>query len=142
MSELFEKDVRTINEHICNIYAEGELVKDSTIRKFRIVQTEGKRKVAREIDCYNLDVAISVGYRVKSVRGTQFRIWATGVLKQYLVDGYAINEKRIQEQKSKVAQLQNALILLNRSIENQAATLDEAKKYGYTLLEEIRKYKG
>lgn len=57
MSVLFEKDVRTINEHICNIYAEGELVKDSTIRKFRTVQTEGKRKVAREIDCYNLDTA-------------------------------------------------------------------------------------
>ena len=128
MAELFEKDVRTINEHIGNIYDEGELEKNATIRKFRIVQTEGKRRVEREIDCYNLDVAISVGYRVKSVRGTQFRIWATGVLKQYLVSGYAVNEKRLQEQKSKISQLQNAIKLLNRSIENQADNLDDAKK--------------
>ena len=128
MSELFDKDVRTINEHIANIYAEGELIKDSTTRKFRIVQTEGKRQVSREVDYYNLDVAISVGYRVKSVRGTQFRIWATSVLKQYLVDGYAVNDKRLQIQKSKMVQLQNAVNLLNRSIEHQIDNIDDAKK--------------
>jgi len=77
MTSLFEKDVRTINEHIGNIYKEKELIKSSTIRKFRIVQIEGKRQVERMRSCYNLDVVISVGYRVKSQRGTQFRIWAT-----------------------------------------------------------------
>ena len=76
MSELFDKDLRTINEHIQNVYKEGELEKTSTIRKSRIVRQEGARKVARNIEHYNLDVIISVGYRVKSQRGTQFRIWS------------------------------------------------------------------
>jgi hypothetical protein len=76
MADLFQKDVRTINEHIVNIYDEGELSPESTIRKFRIVQNEGNRQVGRAIEHYNLDVIISVGYRVKSLRGTQFRIWA------------------------------------------------------------------
>ena len=111
MAELFDKNVRTINEHINNVYEERELQRDSTIRKFRIVQTEGKRKVEREVEHYNLDVIISVGYRVKSVRGTQFRIWATNILKQYLKDGYALNKK-----------------ILNRSIENHAKNLDDAQR--------------
>ena len=76
MSQLFQKTVPTINEHIKNIYDEMELYKNSTIRKFRIVQKEGKRSVSRDIDYYNLDVIISVGYRVKSLRGTQFRIYS------------------------------------------------------------------
>ncbi len=80
MAELFQKDVRTINEHIQNTYAEGELRPDSTIRKFRIVQVEGKRQVTRKVDFYNLDVIISVGYRVKSHRGTQFRINERNIL--------------------------------------------------------------
>lgn len=75
MADLFQKDVRTINEHIRNIYEEGELSPEATIRKFRIVQTEGSRQVARDVDFFNLDVIISVGCRVKSHRGTQFRIW-------------------------------------------------------------------
>ncbi|MEA3454662.1 MAG: RhuM family protein, partial [Candidatus Caldatribacteriota bacterium] len=95
MAELFEKDVRTVNEHIGNIYKEKELNKVSTIRKFRIVQKEGNRQVERIRNCYNLDVIISVGYRVNSQRGTQFRIWATNILKQHLITGYTINEKRI-----------------------------------------------
>jgi hypothetical protein len=85
MADLFQKDVRTINEHIQNIYEEGELSPDSTIRKFRIVQTEGTRQVSREMDFCNLDVIISVGYRVKSHRGTQFRIWATQRIREYIV---------------------------------------------------------
>ncbi|MBN6068164.1 virulence RhuM family protein [Aggregatibacter actinomycetemcomitans] len=97
MAELFDKDVRTINEHIRNIYAENELEEDPTIRKFRIVRQEGLRKVNRQIEHYNLDVIISVGYRVKSQRGVQFRQWATQTLKQYLVQGYALNERRLQE---------------------------------------------
>ena len=95
MAELFDKDLRTINEHIINIFNEGELERYSTIRKFRIVQKEGIREVARDIEHYNLDVIISVGYRVKSQRGTQFRIWATKILKQYMLNGYAFNDPRI-----------------------------------------------
>ena len=95
MSELFAKSVKTINEHIGNIYTEGELDKYTTVRKFRIVQTEGKREVEREIDYYSLDVTISVGYRVKSKQSTQFRIWATSVLKQHLLKGYTLDQKRL-----------------------------------------------
>jgi len=101
MSQLFDKDVRTINEHIKNIYIEQELTSISTIRNFRIVQQEGSRKVAREIDHYNLDLVISVGYRVNSKRGTQFRIWANKILKEYLVQGYSINEKKLKNQTEK-----------------------------------------
>ena len=128
MAELFDKDVRTINEHITNVYTEGELEKVSTIRKFRIVQTEGKRQVERNIDCYNLDVIISVGYRVKSVRGTQFRIWATQKLKDYLVKGFAVNEKRLREKTEQIKQLQHSVDLLNRCVETQAHNLDEAQQ--------------
>ena len=95
MSELFGKNIKTINEHIGNVYKEGELEKHSTVRKFRIVQTEGKREVEREIDFYNLDVIISVGYRVRSKQGTQFRIWATRVLRQHLLRGYTLDQKRL-----------------------------------------------
>jgi hypothetical protein len=97
MSELFQKDIRTINEHIQNIYAEKELQPISTIRKFRIVQMEGERKVARFVDFYNLDVIISVGYRVNSHRGTQFRIWATGRLKEYLIKGFTLDDDRLKQ---------------------------------------------
>lgn len=128
MAELFDKNVRTINEHINNVYEEGELQRNSTIRKFRIVQTEGKRKVEREVEHYNLDVIISVGYRVKSVRGTQFRIWATNILKQYLKDGYALNEKILQAQRQQITKQQDAIELLNRSIENHAKNLDDAQR--------------
>lgn len=83
MAELFDKDVRTINEHIHNIYEVQELDRDPTIRKFQIVQKEGNREVKRKIEMYNLDMIISVGYRVNSKRGTQFRIWATSVLKNH-----------------------------------------------------------
>ena len=97
MAELFQKDVRTINEHIKNIYAEGELSPEATIRKFRIVQSEGAREVSRDVDFYNLDVIISVGYRVKSYRGTQFRIWATQRLREYIVKGFALDDERFKK---------------------------------------------
>ena len=96
MGQLFGKDKRTISEHISNIYSEGELEKSATVRKFRTVQTEGSRQVEREIDHYNLDVIISVGYRVKSVQGTQFRIWATQRLKEYIIKGFALNDDRFK----------------------------------------------
>ena len=105
MAVLFGKDVRTVNEHISNLFKENELAPESTIRNFRIVHPEGARQVARNVVFYNLDVIISVGYRVKSHRGTQFRIWATGVLRKHLVDGYTLNEERLQQQTRKLQAL-------------------------------------
>ena len=87
MAELFEKNIRTVNEHIKNIFKEGELEENSVIRKFRITAADGKKY---STNMYNLDVIISMGYRVKSQRGTQFRIWATHVLKEHLIQGYTI----------------------------------------------------
>lgn len=97
MAELFEVSVPTINEHIKNIYESEELDKESTIRNFRIVQTEGTRQVARDIDFYNLDVVISVGYRVNSRRATQFRIWATKVLKEFIKKGFVLDDERLKQ---------------------------------------------
>jgi len=96
MAELFDVDVRTINEHLQNLFSSNELDKSSTIRNFRIVQTEGKRQVGRNVDFYNLDAIISVGYRVNSVRATQFRQWATQVLKKFAIRGYVIDKKRLE----------------------------------------------
>jgi hypothetical protein len=97
MGELFQKDVRTINEHLQNIYAEGELTREATIRNFRIVRSEGPRQVEREIEHYNLEAIIAVGYRVKSHRGTQFRIWATQRLREYIVKGFALDDERLKQ---------------------------------------------
>ncbi len=115
MAELFGKDVRTISEHVGNIFNEGELSPESTIRKFRIVRQEGDRQVRRQIDHYNLDMAISVGYRVNSVKGTQFRIWATQHLKEYLVQGYSINQARFEQN---AAELEQALALIRRAAQS------------------------
>ncbi|HON56671.1 MAG TPA: virulence protein RhuM/Fic/DOC family protein [bacterium] len=112
MAILFYKGISTINEHIKNIYKEGELNPETTIRKFRIVQKEGKRQIEREIDFYNLDVIISVGYRVKSIQGTQFRIWATKTLKEHLIKGYTINEERLLQAENKLNDLQSAITFL------------------------------
>ncbi|MFH0780267.1 MAG: RhuM family protein, partial [Parcubacteria group bacterium] len=95
MAVLFDKDVKTVNEHIKNVFLEGELAQNSTIRKFQIVQIEGNREVEREIEHYNLDVIISVGYRVSSLRGTQFRIWATQKLKEYIIKGFVMDDERL-----------------------------------------------
>src|SRR5690554_1731242 len=120
MAELFDKDVRTINEHIQTICKTGELDRESTIRKFRIVRQEGKRQVTRNIDHYNLDMIISVGYRVNSKRGTQFRMWATQRLKDYLVKGYAINEKRLEQKEMEVQHLKTGIQIVSRAIEKEA----------------------
>lgn len=96
MAELFQKDVRTINEHLQNIYEEGELEPEATIRKFRIVRQEGLRQVNRNIDHYNLDAILAVGYRVRSTRGTQFRRWATERLREYLVKGFTLDDQRLK----------------------------------------------
>ncbi|CAM5206839.1 hypothetical protein OURE66S_01112 [Oligella ureolytica] len=116
MAELFDKDVRTINEHLNNIFSEEELQRTATIRKFRIVRQEGKRQVQRNIDHYNLDAIISVGYRVSSKRATQFRLWATRILKQHLVEGYTLNQRRLQE---RGVEFEQALTLLSRTLANQ-----------------------
>ena len=109
MATLFEKDVRTINEHIKTIYDTKELMQDSTIRKFRIVHQEGNRKVKRTIIHYDLDMIISVGYRVNSLRGTQFRQWATQKLRNYLIDGFVINKKRLEEKEKEVQVLKRTM---------------------------------
>lgn len=96
IAELYDKDVRTINEHLVNIFDEGELRREATIRKFRIVRTEGKREVAREIEHYNLDAILAVGFRVRSHRGTQFRQWAIGRLNEYLVKGFTMDDERLK----------------------------------------------
>jgi hypothetical protein len=93
MAELFDKDVRTINEHILNIFDEGELMPKSVIRKYRITAADGKNYITQH---YNLDVVISVGYRVKSLRGTQFRIWATQRLREYIVKGFVMDDERLK----------------------------------------------
>ncbi len=122
MAILFGKNLRTINEHIKNVYKEAELSQERTIRKFRIVQKEGGREVERPVAFYNLDVIISVGYRVKSKHGTQFRIWATQRLRDYLVKGYAINEKRLKDLgnlQAKLKELEGANRLIQTALENR-----------------------
>ncbi len=96
MGELFDRDVRTINEHLKNLYEEEELASEATIRKFRIVRMEGSREVEREIEHYNLEAILAVGFRVKSRRGTQFRRWANPRLQEYLVKGFTMDDERLK----------------------------------------------
>ena len=96
LAELFQVTVPTVNEHLKGIYAEGEQAADATIRKFRIVRLEGRREVAREIEHYNLDAILAVGFRVRSHRGTQFRQWAIGRLNEYLVKGFTMDDERLK----------------------------------------------
>ena len=93
MSELFQRDKSTISRHIKNIFAEGELNRESVVAKFATTASDGK---TYQVDYYNLDVIISVGYRVKSLRGTQFRIWATNILKEYMQKGFALDDDRLK----------------------------------------------
>src|SRR3989344_331618 len=122
MANLFQTTVANTNQHIKNVYFEQELEENPTIKKSLIVQKEGSREVKREIDYYNLDVIISVGYRVKSKRGTQFRIWATNRLRDYLVKGYAINEKRLKDFENlqvKLKDLAGAHKVFQHALENK-----------------------
>ena len=96
MATLFDRDKSTISRHIKNVYGDGELEQNRTVAKFATVQIEGGREVTREIEYYNLDVIISVGYRVKSLRGTQFRQWASSILKEYLKKGFALDDERLK----------------------------------------------
>lgn len=124
MCNLFDRDKSVVSRHIRNIYKEGELELNSTVAKNATVQKEGNREVLREIEYYNLDVIISVGYRVKSQRGTQFRIWANSVLKRYLTQGFAIKENATQIQ---LQNLSSMLEILSKSIENKSVSVDETQ---------------
>lgn len=129
MSELFERDKSTISRHIKNVFKEGELSENSTVAKFATVQNEGNRNVERMIENYNLDVIISVGYRVKSKRGVEFRKWANSILKDYILKGYAVNNNRINE-------LGEVIRIMKRANENQIEEkqiLDVIEKYTLAL---------
>ena len=124
MAELFDTSTDNISLHLKNIYAEHELDENSTTEVFSVVRQEGKRQVQRSLKHYNLDAIISVGYRISSKRATQFRQWATQTLKQFLVQGYAINQKRLQE---KGVEFSQAVALLSQTLTNQALISDEGK---------------
>lgn len=124
MCDLFDKNKRTISEHIRNIFKEGELLENSVVRKFRTTAADGK---SYEINQYNLDVIISVGYRVKSQRGTQFRIWANNILKQYLIQGYALNEEKLKAEQEKLTNLKRAVELSSRLIHHKDLSNNEAR---------------
>jgi prophage maintenance system killer protein len=126
ISSLFEKDKSVISRHLKNIYFEKELERESTVAKNATVQIEGKREVGREIEYYNLDAILSVGYRVNSKRGTQFRIWANKVLKDYLVKGYTLNEQRLREQSRQLEELKQTVKLLGNVVGNHELTSEEA----------------
>lgn len=116
-----------MSEHINNIYRERELARRATVRKFRTVQTEGNRQVTRNIDHYNLDVIISVGYRVKSKVGTHFRIWATNVLREYTVKGYALNQRRLRETQERLDELTRSIRLIQTVAETRKLSQDETR---------------
>jgi prophage maintenance system killer protein len=127
ISELFERDKSVISRHIKSIFDAGELVKEATVAKNATVQQEGNRSVTRDIEYFNLDVIISVGYRVNSKKGTQFRIWASNILKQYLLQGYALNEQKLQAQQEKLADLKQAIALSSRLVHNKNLSLSESQ---------------
>jgi len=120
LTVLFGKSRRTVGYHISNIYAEGELDKKSTWRKFRQVQKEGNRKVVRETSSYNLDLIISVGFRVKSHEGILFRKWANQVIKDHLINGYSLNHKRLKETEKEIKFLRSGIQIVSRAIEEKA----------------------
>src|ERR1700754_992032 len=126
LSELFQTDRSSITKHIKNIYKSNELDEAATCAKIAQVQKEGKREITRQITRYNLDVIISVGYRVNSIKGTQFRIWANKVLKEYLVKGYALNEKRLKDQSQQYDALKATVRLLGNVAGAKPLNTDEA----------------
>ena len=127
IAELFDKDSDTIGLHLKNIYSTGELEEFSPTEDYSVVQKEGTRNVRRRIKHYNLDAIISVGYRVNSIRGTQFRIWANKILKEYLIQGYSINERALKRQNEQLSELQKTIKILSSAIQNKELTSDESK---------------
>ena len=135
--QLFDSSKTNVSEHIKHIYEDGELAADSTVRKFRTVQTEGKRQVGRNVTYYNLDLIISLGYRVNTKRGIQFRQWATSVLRDYLIKGYAINQRIREENYQQMVQLVRSMArtvkLQDLSKEVRNALLDVVVDYTFAL---------
>ncbi len=134
VAQAFNVDVRTVNEHIKNIYKTDELTEKATIRKFRIVQTEGQRQIERELNHYNLDMILSVGYRVNSVKATAFRQWATKTLREHITKGYTINRKRVAQNydvfMKAVADVQS--LLPERVVLDPKAVLELIKEFAST----------
>lgn len=133
MAELFDKDTDTVGLHIRNVFKEGELDPGPTTEESSVVQVEGERQVRRKVRYYNLDVIISVGYRVKSQRGTQFRIWATNVLRQHLVQGYTVHERRLKELNQAVRLIADVAHRRTLSGDEATALLDVVADYAYAL---------
>jgi prophage maintenance system killer protein len=120
MALLFEKDTDTIGLHLRNVFKEGELEEAATTEEYSVVQTEGQRQVSRKVRFYNLDAILSVGYRVNSKRGTQFRIWATHVLRDHLLQGYSVNERRLRE-------LKQSLRIVGQVLDRYDVSSDQAQ---------------
>jgi len=135
IAKLFDTDKSGISRHIRNIYKDKELLYKATVAKIATVQREGERDVVREIEFYNLDLIISVGYRVNSIKATQFRIWATKTLKQYLVKGYVLNKKRLTEQQKYLKNLSDSVELIRSKIKSPILAGQEEE-----LLEIVKKY--
>lgn len=140
LEELFETDRTSITRHISNIYKSEELSKETTSAKIAQVQKEGDREITRQINFYNLDVIIAVGYRVNSKRGTEFRIWANKILKEFLIKGFSINEKRLSQQNEQLKELQESVKILGDVLHNKELTTDEStgllkiiSEYAYAL---------
>jgi prophage maintenance system killer protein len=125
IAELFGRSRQVIYSHLSNVYSSGELEREPTVSKNETVQMEGRRQVAREVEFYNLDAILSVGYRVNSKRGTQFRIWATGTLRDHLLRGYSLNERRLAEQG--IDDLQQAVGLLAKTLQNRELVTEEGR---------------
>ena len=126
MAQLFNKNTDTIGLHLKNIYQSRELEEFATTEEFSVVQQEGKRQVNRKIKLYNLDAIISVGYRVNSKRGIQFRTWANKILKEYLLKGFVIDNKRLVHQNEQLKELQNSVKILGKAIHNKGLTNDQS----------------
>lgn len=125
--ELFQSSKANISEHIKTIYKSGELQEPATVRNFRTVRKEGKRLVNRDLIHYNLDMILSIGYRVNSIRGTQFRIWSNTLLREYLTKGYAIDKRKFQEQSRQLEELKQTVKLLGNVIESKTLNTGEAE---------------
>lgn len=134
MAELFDRDKSVISRHLSNVYQTKELSRKASVAKNATVQNEGGRDVTRQVDFYNLDAIISVGYRVNSKRGTQFRIWATQILKKHLIEGYTYNERRLREKG--LFEAQQAIQILSRTLSRHDLVSDE----GRAVLELINQY--
>lgn len=126
LEELFQTNRTSVNRHILNIYKSRELYEDSTCAKIEQVQKEGDRKVSRNINYYNLDVIIAVGYRVNSKRGTEFRIWANKIIKDYLIKGFSLNEKKLIQQNEQLKELRDSVKILGDVLKHKSLSNDES----------------